>query len=678
MPGSVNDLNRILATHPSILSIGTHDNNALYVRGGNPTENVYIIDGIPFDDINHFPLVNRPGGSFGFIDPDMIKKLDIYAGGSPADLPARTSSAIDIHLRNGKRDRFGGSAELSLTGLGVTGEGPLPASSGSFLMSMRLADLRFIKIINEDIGVPRYGDGLFKGSIDLDRGGELQFHAIGSFDTYRGPPGEPALHFSIDNVAQHKSNVAAGALTWNKSYETLSSSLQLAVSRTEYERARVYTGSEHPLILHYHSDTVYNLPDSTLLAYYESSEFLDAANIYTRGKRKKNFYAKEDFTLHLGEHIEVGSGLSAEMHRIKFHDQYGIQYSSYHYEAPVDSLFTEPRIFIDTNGSYDRYYQVDLKQTAAYLQAAITLGPLTLIPGIRADYFALIDRGGLSPRLGIEFDNNTIGRIALTGSSIRQLPNDFDLMLEYLLRTRDQDEIIVFSDLQLQRCLQASLAYGRPIGKSHMMSIEAYAKRYTRQYKRYSPESRHYTTASVYDMDAMYLRIPLADGGQRTHGCEASFFSTGKHRFFYSASGTWSVSKILYVDNSWYSDWFGECLKGSLLAGFSFSKEHVLTANFLGMTGRWYPRQEDLWIRSGDRLEARFDSPYAGRLDPVYSLSARYTFEHQFKRCTAGGYLEAVNILNKKQVIDRETDSFGYLDHRMLGIIPNAALMLKF
>ena len=118
--------------------------------------------------------------------------------------------ALVLGERNGDRDRFGGSAELSLTGLGVAGEGPLPAGTGSYLLSMRLADLRFFRFINEDVGMPCYGDGLFKCSVDLGRSGALLLHAIGSFDTFRGPPGEPAEGYDIDNVAQHKSNAEAG------------------------------------------------------------------------------------------------------------------------------------------------------------------------------------------------------------------------------------------------------------------------------------------------------------------------------------------------------------------------------------------------------------------------------------------------------------------------------------
>ncbi len=676
MPGSVNDLNRILASHPSILSIGTFDNNALYVRGGNPTENVYVIDGIPFDDINHFPLVNRPGGAFGFIDPDMIDRLNIYAGGSPADLPSRTSSAIDIHLRNGARDRFHAATDISLLGLGFSGEGPLPAGAGSYLLNMRFADLRLLKYLNEDIGMPRYGDGLFKCTVDLGKAGSLQLHAVGSFDTFRGPPGEPAEGYEIDNVSRIKSNIEAGAVTWKKTAGDLSSTLLLVVSRTEFERARVYTGSEFPLVLSSHSDSIYNYQDSTQ-GYNFNSETLSDRRIYTRGTRKKNFYAKEDFTFPFGEQVDLGVGFSAEMHRIHFHNQYGIRTYDRQVYFRADTLFPEPDIFSDTSGGFDTYNMVDSKQTAAYLQAAIHLGPVTLIPGVRTDYFSLPDRGGLSPRLGIEFENDALGTIALTGSSIRQLPTDFDLILEYLVRNRDENEAVAWYDLRLQHCVQGALHYGRTIGTTHTFGIEAYAKRYDQQYKRYAPERRELNLYTEWFNGKTLLHLNPADGEQRVYGCEASLSTSGKQRLFYAAAGTWSISRDKYRNGSWYTDNYGRCLKGSLLAGFSFSKAHVLTANFLAMTGRWYPKIGP-WYYYEDGVIVRSDSPYAGRLDPVYSLSARYTFSHQFKRCTAGGYLEAVNILNKKQVIDRQTDHFGYLDHRMLGIIPNLALMLTF
>jgi hypothetical protein len=93
-PGTANDINRVIVFHPSVLSTGVYNDNALYVRGGQPTENAYVIDGMVFDDINHYTFVNRPGGGFGFIDPDMVDRLEIYAGGMPASRPKGTTSRI--------------------------------------------------------------------------------------------------------------------------------------------------------------------------------------------------------------------------------------------------------------------------------------------------------------------------------------------------------------------------------------------------------------------------------------------------------------------------------------------------------------------------------------------------------------------------------------------------------
>jgi hypothetical protein len=674
MPGTANDINRVIALHPSVLSTGVYNNNALYVRGGHPSENAYVIDGMVFDEINHYTFVNGFGGAFGFIDPDMVKQLEIYAGGMPVSLPARTSSVIDISLRDGATDRAVYKADFSAQGFGLAGEGPLPKSAGSYLASFRFVDMSFLSNLYEKLGTPRYGDGLVKFTIDMKDAGALSIFGIGSFDLYKGIPGEPAEGHDIENHALIRSNVRAGSLTWNKTRPALSNSLQLSVSRTEAERARIYTGGRDTLVL----DSSYMpLPRSR---YVIDKTLLIGDRVYTVAARKKNFYAIERVSFPIGDRVDVAAGLSGEFHRIHLRFQYGIGEVQCSYQTTSDNAGNglESAVW-DTGcssngGIFDNDTTIDALQTGGYIQASARIGPVTIAPGVRADYYSLIKQGGLSPRLSISYRNDVLGTIAITGCMISQLPTGFDGILNNLLvngATRESGTVEL-GDFRLQRCFQVTAAYSRPIGSFQTFGIEAYVKRYDHQYPMRSPESRNLGMYSSIDLNGEEaLRIGEPWAGQRVHGVEATLASDRNRRFFYSTAFSYSVSRHQYVDSSWYTDKFGECKKASVLAGFSFNKEHVLTANFLAMTGRLYsPWGGWQWDISKGLLSQR--------LDPVYSLSVRYTFEHRFRRMTIGAYGEAINILNQKQLIDREIYAVGYSDHFLVGILPNAGVLVSF
>ena len=679
MPGTANDINRVIALHPSVLSTGVYNNNALYVRGGHPSENAYVIDGMVFDDINHFTFVNGFGGAFGFIDPDMVKQLEIYAGGMPVSLPARTSSVIDISLRDGAMDHPVYKADFSAMGLGLAGEGPLPKSAGSYLASFRFADMSLLSKLHEKLGTPRYGDGLVKFAIDMKKAGALSILGIGSFDLYKGIPGELAEGHDIENHALIRSNVQAGSLTWNKTCSALSNSLQLSVSRTAAERARIYTGGRDTLVL-----------DSSSVSLSGSKYIIDKTlligdRVYTMALRKKNFYAIDRVSFPLGNRIDIAAGLSGEFHRIYLRSQYGIGEMQCFYQTTTDNAENELQSWVpgtgctSDGGIFDNDTTIDDLQTGGYIQTSARIGPVTIAPGVRADYYSLINQAGVSPRLSITYHSNLLGTIAATGSMICQLPTGFEAILNDILINGASREsgTVELNDLRLQRCFQAIAAYSRPIGPFHTLGIEAYIKRYDHQYPMWNSEHRVIGTYSSIDLsgdEMVRIREPWA--GQRVHGVEATFASERNRRFFYAVALSYSVSRHQYVDSSWHTDKFGECRKASVFTGFSFNKEHVLTANLLAMTGRLCSKLE--YSPLGRWWWGLYGGELTQRLDPVYSLSVRYTFEHRFRYMTIGAYVEAINILNQRQLIEREIEAVGYTDHYLVGILPNAAVLVSF
>jgi hypothetical protein len=111
--GAVGDISRYLTTMSSIVSsLGDKFDNTLYVRGGRPTEVSFVVDGIEFENINHFSQANGSGGPIGFLNFEFIKSVRFYPGNIPVSYPDKISSIVDIDMRSGSFSTVKSSAGL--------------------------------------------------------------------------------------------------------------------------------------------------------------------------------------------------------------------------------------------------------------------------------------------------------------------------------------------------------------------------------------------------------------------------------------------------------------------------------------------------------------------------------------------------------------------------------------
>ena len=100
-----------------------------YVRGGSGDQNLVLINGISVYSPFHVL------GMFSIFDPDIIKNVEFYKGGFPAQYGGRLSSVLNIITKDGNKNNYGAKFSGSfLTGKGLV-EGPLP--HGSFVVAGR-------------------------------------------------------------------------------------------------------------------------------------------------------------------------------------------------------------------------------------------------------------------------------------------------------------------------------------------------------------------------------------------------------------------------------------------------------------------------------------------------------------------------------------------------------------
>ena len=112
------DLLRSLQTLPGIMPVSDYS-SALYVRGGTPDQNLYLLDGTDVYNPQH------AFGLFSTFNTDAIKHVEISKGGFGAAYGGRLSSILDVINLDGNRENFEGSAAISLLSAKTTLQMPL-------------------------------------------------------------------------------------------------------------------------------------------------------------------------------------------------------------------------------------------------------------------------------------------------------------------------------------------------------------------------------------------------------------------------------------------------------------------------------------------------------------------------------------------------------------------------
>lgn len=101
------------------------------VRGGAIDQNLILLDEAPVYNASHLL------GFFSTFNSDAIKDLTVYKGTQPAQYGSRLSSAIDLRMKDGNKQRHEVNTSLGLITSKLSVEGPIVKDRGSFFVSAR-------------------------------------------------------------------------------------------------------------------------------------------------------------------------------------------------------------------------------------------------------------------------------------------------------------------------------------------------------------------------------------------------------------------------------------------------------------------------------------------------------------------------------------------------------------
>ncbi len=135
------DILKSLQLLPGISSVN-EGNSGLYVRGGDASQNLILLDEAPVYNASHLL------GFFSVFNSDAINSVRIMKGFVPPSYGDRLSSVLDVKMKEGNNKKFSGSGGLGLVSSRLMLEGPYAKHKGSFMISGRrtYADL-FLKMV---------------------------------------------------------------------------------------------------------------------------------------------------------------------------------------------------------------------------------------------------------------------------------------------------------------------------------------------------------------------------------------------------------------------------------------------------------------------------------------------------------------------------------------------------
>ncbi|HEX2957562.1 MAG TPA: hypothetical protein VHO70_12065 [Chitinispirillaceae bacterium] len=381
--GTANDINRVLSLHPAVTIMNTVDNNSLNIRGGEVMENLYIIDGIEFETINHYSS-EKTSGAIGFITADNVDRVRINMVMQPSFTP-RNSSVIEIDLKDIPDKKLTGQVDLNVSGLSWQMQGKTVRQSPAFLFNCRWMDMKPLEMFTRGVW-SQYGDLLLKGTTALNDNQSLGLVSVVSYDKSKA---KTTWDKKFPDGKYHKKLFQAGCGIFHEFSKgnihnrvTLSAGFEKGENFLEHSYIRKVPVWKDTFVLWVKGDSVVRWNRRIAETYKDSSMIILESDSY---KEKVHVLLNEAITLKLSNNIDIEAGA-----RVKGIDVTNTE-NSYDYEYG-DSV---PLIY----------------EAGGYVQGQIIRDKMTMVTGVRCDYFSSIDDFGIAPYLGYIYDYENYGML---------------------------------------------------------------------------------------------------------------------------------------------------------------------------------------------------------------------------------------------------------------------------
>lgn len=175
--------------------------SGLFVRGGDPGENLFLLDGNVVYNPTHML------GALSIVNQTSLKSMQLFKSDFPSKYGGATSSVIDIHTKDGNMEQWHGEANAGTLSGSFTLEGPVVKNKTAVMASFRHSWISPLFTLFQEGIKPDFYDVHFKATQLLNKNNKLMVNFYN---------GRDVLKQSIANTDNlHKWGNLTGSLIWN-------------------------------------------------------------------------------------------------------------------------------------------------------------------------------------------------------------------------------------------------------------------------------------------------------------------------------------------------------------------------------------------------------------------------------------------------------------------------------
>jgi hypothetical protein len=595
-PGALGDINRMIQGSPG--AAARDDSvNEIVARGGNPRENLLMVDGFEVPSLSHFGGHGASGGPITMLETELISDATFLAGGFPARYGSRLSSVLDIDLREGSRDRVQAEIDLSMAGTALITEGPV-GSNGSWVVSARRSYLELIAGSFDLDAVPKYANYQAKGVYDLTPRLHLEVLSLGGRDTIEMRETEDLIDYHVDDLGQRSLHGA---------------SLHMLLSDTTVATLHLWRSDSRQGI-----EVIDETDDTEVLLRDRSRNSVSAGRIELSSSLGR-----------LGT-LQLGTILRSLEDRIDVALPSGV-------EDPWSSV----------PGRHDPVHvskTVTSREDSAYGMWNVVLGSRTkLTLSGRYDRFDAIDESVFSPRASVTVSVSE--RVDVSASAGRYSQAPLAVLVAADPSNRSLQPIIADDGV-------LGVAF-RPTADSRL-SMEVYRKRY----RNYPVSTKRPMLTFANDVSPQLLLEPLTSSGEgRAEGVEVFFQKKLKERVWGQIAYALSRVEHKAADGVWRLGDYDLTHVLTVIAGCNLPHSLEASTKLTYTTGRPYtPLLQP--ISAEQNREVYDQSTINGRRVPAYRrLDLRFGRRFGYSWGTLTSYVEIDNVFNSANVLTYEWDA---------------------
>ncbi|MFC1569860.1 carboxypeptidase-like regulatory domain-containing protein [bacterium] len=637
-PGGFEDVVRTVSTLPGVAINMAGGRNDLLVRGGGPSENLYLINNIEVPNINHFGTPGNTGGSLSFVNLNFVDDVTFSTGGFGAQYGDKMSSVISLTMTKRRSQQFEAKGTISATQYGIDFEAPLQ-NRGSLIFSARKS---YLDLIFKAAGlpfIPVYTD--FNILLNYDLSSKDRLFLIGLS--------------AIDNVDRNQSTLEnrvfnAGLLD-NTQYK--------GITGLNYQR----------LIPQGYLD----LTLSVNLSRFRLSQIdKNEEKYFSSDADEWEYAAKLQIFRSLGKQLNLLSGISFKEIR------------NTNSTVFADTIYDRSgnRVSIANLGlNSENQTNASGQKMAAYLEMEWKpISSLSIGSGIRADYYNFINSPFyIAPRLSAQYRVNALLTVKTSGGYYYQAPS-----YVWVVNSINKDLLALKNRMIV-------IGGDYLVRDDTRISLEAYYKKYSDLPAGNLPGVNDYIVmtntgasfgGSEDDFQSFGFFNLVSEGTGQSHGLELSVQKKfSKIPFYGLMSMAYNQTEFTSLNNQIYPGQYDQRFIFNVSGGYIFNDKWEVSAKFRYFSGIPYTpiyRPSENVVNPGSIQNLPLEY-LAARLEPGHHLDVRVDRYFNFPNVTLIVYIDIQNIYNYKIPMKPSYDFWNDTIETTsaIGILPSIGISLE-